>query len=214
MDIIRLKNNYPEGINFLLTGVGGQGTILASNVLAELGMALGFDVKKAEIHGMSQRGGNVISYIRWGEQVYSPIITRGEADIILAFEKLEALRSIEQIKPDGMILINDYAIVPVTVSSGLSEYPDDENIQESMRKFTANAYWVKGQEIAEEIGYPKASNVVLLGALTSLLEIDPNEVLRVIAARIPPKYYSFNEKAFNAGIMSIQKKSDEEPIIR
>jgi len=93
MDIKQLKNKYPEGINFLLTGVGGQGTILASNVLADLGMALGFDVKKAEIHGMSQRGGNVISYIRWGEHVYSPIITKGEADIILAFEKLEALRS-------------------------------------------------------------------------------------------------------------------------
>ncbi|MBE0684382.1 MAG: indolepyruvate oxidoreductase subunit beta [Anaerolineaceae bacterium] len=208
MDINRLKNIYPDGINFLLTGVGGQGTILASNVLADLGMALGFDVKKAEIHGMSQRGGNVISYIRWGEHVYSPIITKGEADIILAFEKLEALRSIEQIRPDGMILINNYAIVPVTVSSGSSEYPDDENIQESMQKYTSNTYWVKGQDIAEEIGYPKASNVVLLGALTALLAIDPKVVLRVIAARIPQKYYTFNEKAFEAGYKSIQKQSD------
>lgn len=208
MDIKQLKNNYPYGINFLLTGVGGQGTILASNVLADLGMALGFDVKKAEIHGMSQRGGNVISYIRWGEHVYSPIITKGEADIILAFEKLEALRSIEQIKSDGMILINDYAIVPVTVSSGTSEYPDDETIQESMQKFTSNTYWVKGQDIAEEIGYPKASNVVLLGALTSLLEIDPKEILRVIATRIPHKYYAFNQQAFDSGYRSIQKRSN------
>jgi indolepyruvate ferredoxin oxidoreductase beta subunit len=208
MDIKQLKNNYPKGINFLLTGVGGQGTILASNVLADLGMALGFDVKKAEIHGMSQRGGNVISYIRWGEHVFSPIITQGEADIILAFEKLEALRSIEQIKPDGMILINDYAIVPVTVSSGSSEYPDDENIQENMQKFTSKAYWVKGQDIAEEIGYPKASNVVLLGALTALLAIDPKEVLSVIATRIPQKYYAFNEQAFGSGYKSIQKRSN------
>ncbi|PKO06905.1 MAG: hypothetical protein CVU41_04605 [Chloroflexi bacterium HGW-Chloroflexi-3] len=208
MDIKQLNNNYPGGINFLLTGVGGQGTILASNVLADLGMALGFDVKKAEIHGMSQRGGNVISYIRWGEHVYSPIITSGEADIILAFEKLEALRSIEQIRPDGMILINDYAIVPVTVSAGLSEYPDNENIQESIEKFTSNAYWVKGQDIAEEIGYPKASNVVLLGALTALLAIGPKDVLRVIATRIPQKYYSYNEKAFDAGYKSMLKKSD------
>ncbi|PKO11391.1 MAG: hypothetical protein CVU40_01225 [Chloroflexi bacterium HGW-Chloroflexi-2] len=208
MDIKQLKNKYPEGINFLLTGVGGQGTILASNVLADLGMALGFDVKKAEIHGMSQRGGNVISYIRWGEHVYSPIITKGEADIILAFEKLEALRSIEQISPDGMILINDYAIVPVTVSSGLSVYPDDENIQESLQKFTSNTYWVKGQDIAEEIGYPKASNVVLLGALTALLAIDPKEVLKVIAARISQKYISFNEQAFDSGYKTIQKRPD------
>ena len=208
MDIKQLKNKYPEGINFLLTGVGGQGTILASNVLADLGMALGFDVKKAEIHGMSQRGGNVISYIRWGEHVYSPIITKGEADIILAFEKLEALRSIEQISPDGMILINDYAIVPVTVSSGLSVYPDDENIQESLQKFTSNTYWVKGQDIAEEIGYPKASNVVLLGALTALLAIGPKEVLKVIAARISQKYISFNEQAFDSGYKTIQKRPD------
>jgi indolepyruvate ferredoxin oxidoreductase beta subunit len=208
MDIKQLKNKYPEGINFLLTGVGGQGTILASNVLADLGMALGFDVKKAEIHGMSQRGGNVISYIRWGEHVYSPIITKGEADIILAFEKLEALRSIEQISPDGMILINDYAIVPVTVSSGMSVYPDDENIQESLQKFTSNTYWVKGQDIAEEIGYPKASNVVLLGALTALLAIDPKEVLKVIAARISQKYISFNEQAFDSGYKTIQKRPD------
>jgi indolepyruvate ferredoxin oxidoreductase beta subunit len=208
MDIKQLKNKFPDGINFLLTGVGGQGTILASNVLADLGMALGFDVKKAEIHGMSQRGGNVISYIRWGEHVYSPIITKGEADIILAFEKLEALRSIEQISPDGMILINDYAIVPVTVSSGLSVYPDDENIQESLQKFTSNTYWVKGQDIAEEIGYPKASNVVLLGALTALLAIDPKEVLKVIAARISQKYISFNEQAFDSGYKTIQKRPD------
>ena len=192
-------SKYPNGINFLLTGVGGQGTILASNVLADLGMSLGFDVKKAEIHGMSQRGGNVISYIRWGEHVYSPIITKGQADIILAFEKLEALRSVEQLKPDGLMLINDYAIVPVTVSSGMSDYPEDNHIQENMEKFTSSAYWVKGQDLAEEVGFPKASNVVLLGALTTFLEIEPQTILDVIATKIPQKYYSLNEQAFYAG---------------
>jgi indolepyruvate ferredoxin oxidoreductase beta subunit len=206
MDINGLMGKYPNGINFLLTGVGGQGTILASNVLAELGMSLGFDVKKAEIHGMSQRGGNVISYIRWGEHVYSPIITKGEADIVLAFEKLEALRAVEQIKPDGLMVINDYAIVPVTVSSGMSEYPEDDHIQETMEKFTSNVYWVKGQDLAEEIGYPKASNVVLVGALTMLLEIDPEAVLNVIASKIPQKYYSFNKKAFYAGLNNLKTK--------
>ena len=203
-----LMSKYPNGINFLLTGVGGQGTILASNVLADLGMSLGFDVKKAEIHGMSQRGGNVISYIRWGEHVYSPIITKGEADIIIAFEKLEALRSVEQLKPDGLILINDYAIVPVTVSSGLSEYPMDIDIQESMEKFTSSVYWVKGQDLAEEIGFPKASNVVLLGALTTLLDVEPQVALAVIATKIPEKYYSLNEKAFYAGYHMMKSKND------
>ena len=192
----------------MLTGVGGQGTILASNLLADLGLALGFDVKKAEIHGMSQRGGNVISYIRWGEHVFSPIISKGDADIIVAFEKLEAIRSIEQIKPEGLILINDYAIIPVTVSSGLSEYPDDENIRTAIHSFTSRDYWVKGLEIAEEIGYPKASNVVLLGALSALLGIDTKIFLKVIAARIPQKYYTFNETAFTRGQISIKDHSN------
>jgi indolepyruvate ferredoxin oxidoreductase beta subunit len=203
MDQKNLRKDYPDGVNFLLTGVGGQGTILASNVLADLGLSLGYDVKKAEIHGMSQRGGTVISYIRWGEQVFSPIISKGDADIIIAFEKLEALRSIEQIKPGGLLLINDYAIVPVTVSSGIFEYPEDEKIHKTIIPFTSNEFWVKGLDIAEEIGYPKASNVVLLGALSKLLGIDEQVFLKVIAARIPQKYYSFNELAFQNGSNSI-----------
>jgi indolepyruvate ferredoxin oxidoreductase beta subunit len=203
MDQKNLINKFPNGINFLLTGVGGQGTILASNVLADLGLGLGYDVKKAEIHGMSQRGGTVISYIRWGEQVFSPIISKGEADIIIGFEKLEALRSIDQIKPEGLVLINDYAIIPITVSAGIFEYPDDEKIRATLHKFTQNDYWVKGLEIAEEIGFPKASNVVLLGALSRLLEIDPQVFLKIIAARIPQKYYKENERAFKCGADSL-----------
>lgn len=203
MDQKNLINKFPNGINFLLTGVGGQGTILASNVLADLGLGLGYDVKKAEIHGMSQRGGTVISYIRWGEQVFSPIISKGEADIIIGFEKLEALRSIDQIKPEGLVLINDYAIIPITVSAGIFEYPDDEKIRATLHKFTQNDFWVKGLEIAEEIGFPKASNVVLLGALSRLLEIDPQVFLKIIAARIPQKYYKENERAFKFGADSL-----------
>ena len=190
---------YPEGINFLLTGVGGQGTILASNVLADLGLLLGFEVKKAEIHGMSQRGGTVISYIRWAKEVFSPIISKGEADIIVAFEKLEALRAVEQIKPDGLILVNDYEIIPVTVSSGLSKYPSDQEIKQIIHNYTTKDYWVRGIQIAEEIGYPKASNVVLLGALAKLLEIDKEKILTVIRSKIPPKYLPANEEAFAKG---------------
>ena len=194
-----VDQKYPEGINFLLTGVGGQGTILASNVLADLGLSLGFDVKKAEIHGMSQRGGTVISYIRWAKEVFSPIISKGEADIIVAFEKLEALRAVEQIKPGGLILINDYEIVPVTVSSGLSKYPTDQEIKQIIHNYTTKDYWVRGMQIAEEIGYPKASNVVLLGALAKLLEIDKEKILSVIRNKIPAKYLPANEEAFAKG---------------
>ena len=167
LNIINLFVTKPNGIKFLLTGVGGQGTILASNLLADLGLKLEYDVKKAEIHGMSQRGGNVVSFVRWGKEVHSPIITKGEADIVVAFEKLEGLRMIDQIKIDGLCLINNYSIVPVTVSSGLSNYPDDQTIQNSIQSFTTNSHWINGLEIAEEIGYPKASNVVLLGALSA-----------------------------------------------
>ncbi len=107
-----------QDIRFMLTGVGGQGTLLASNVLAEVGMALGYDVKKAEVHGMSQRGGSVISHVRWGEHVFSPIVPDGEADVLISFEKLEALRYLRGLKPGGLALVNDHEIGPVTGSSG------------------------------------------------------------------------------------------------
>ena len=205
MSSTTLMNKFPNGIKFLLTGVGGQGTILASNLLADLGLALDYDVKKAEIHGMSQRGGTVVSYVRWGKEVYSPIISKGEADIVIGFEKLEGLRMVEQIKRNGLFLINNYSIVPVTVSSGLSDYPDDQAIQNSIELYTPNNYWINGLEIAEEIGYPKASNVVLLGGLSALMSLDTDLFLQVLAARIPAKYFDFNEKAFLAGFKTMQE---------
>lgn len=193
-----------ETLSFLLVGVGGQGTILASNVLAELGIALGYDVKKAEVHGMSQRGGSVISHLRWGPQVFSPIISKGEADIIVAFEKLEALRFVDQIRPDGVILVNDYEIVPVTVSSGAAIYPDDKSIWESVNLFTDRNYWIKGVEIAEELGNVKVSNVVVLGALSALMGMDADQWLPVISSRVPVKYQELNRLAFQQGREAIR----------
>ncbi len=204
MDMNNFKRIYPDGIKFLLTGVGGQGTILASNVLAELGLLIGLDVKKAEIHGMSQRGGTVTSYIRWAETVYSPIISKGEADFIVAFEKLEALRAIDQLKPGGTILINDYAIIPVTVSSGMTDYPSDEEIKEKIHDFTSHDHWVKGMLIAEELGNSKVSNVAILGALSKILDLDQELFLKVIASKIPEKYRSVNELSFKQGWDSIR----------
>jgi indolepyruvate ferredoxin oxidoreductase beta subunit len=201
----QLSQLYPDGIKFLLTGVGGQGTILASNVLADLGLSLGFDVKKAEIHGMSQRGGTVTSYIRWAEKVFSPIISKGEADIIIAFEKLEAIRAIDQLKQDGIILINDYAIVPVTVSSGSGKYPTNEEIKEKIHLLTKRDYWVPGMQIAEELGNAKVSNVAILGALSQLLGIDKEAFLKVISSKIPEKYRSLNELSFIQGWESVLK---------
>jgi len=202
----KLNQLYPDGIKFLLTGVGGQGTILASNVLADLGLSLGYDVKKAEIHGMSQRGGTVISYIHWAEKVFSPIISKGEADIIIAFEKLEAIRAIDQLKQGGIILVNDYAIIPVTVSSGSAKYPADEEIKEKIQLFTNRDYWVPGMQIADDLGNAKVSNVAILGALSKLLELDKELFLKIITGKIPEKFRAVNELSFDQGRESIRKE--------
>jgi indolepyruvate ferredoxin oxidoreductase beta subunit len=205
MEKQKLMQTYPNGINFLLTGVGGQGTILASNVLADLGMMLGFDVKKAEVHGMSQRGGTVTSYIRWAEKVYSPIISQGEADIIIAFEKLEAIRAIDQIKKGGIILINDYSIIPVTVSSGNAVYPSDDTIIEKIHSFTNRDYWIKGMQIADELGNSKVSNVAVLGALSHILNIEKETFLKSIVDKIPVHLRAVNQASFGKGWDSIRK---------
>src|SRR5512135_1750331 len=131
----------PNSLNFVLVGVGGQGTLLASDVLAELGLKLGYDVKKAEVHGMSQRGGSVVSHLRWGEQVFAPVIARGEADFLVAFEKLEAARFIELLRPGGTVLVNDTCIEPATVSAGGPAYPDDDSIRTALAQVTPNAVW-------------------------------------------------------------------------
>lgn len=188
-----------EEIRFLLTGVGGQGTLLASNVLAEVGMALGYDVKKAEVHGMSQRGGSVVSHVRWGEKVFSPIIPDGEGDILLAFEKLEAIRFVRGLKPGGLALINEYEIVPVTVSSGPGEYPPDEEIYAAFDALKATVKRIPAIAIAEELGSAKVANVVMLGALSRLMNHPSKTWMEVIERRVPAKFVDLNRKAFQAG---------------
>ncbi len=189
----------PEGINFVLVGVGGQGTLLASDILAELGLRLGFDVKKAEVHGMSQRGGSVTSHLRWAPHVFSPIIPAGEADILLAFEKLEAVRFIGQLKPNGLVLVNDYAIEPLSVQTGGIPYPEDEEIRRRLEQVTPNVNWVKGMNIAEALGNTRTANVVLLGALSALLDIDTGHWDAVLELRVPARHLELNRRAFQAG---------------
>jgi indolepyruvate ferredoxin oxidoreductase, beta subunit len=186
-------------LNFVLVGVGGQGTILASDVLAELGLKLGYDVKKAEVHGMSQRGGSVVSHLRWGLQVYAPVIARGEADYLIAFEKLEAVRFIDLLKPGGTVLVNDTSIAPATVSAGSAIYPADDALQAALAAAQAKAVWIKGMEIAEGLGNSKAANVVLLGALSALLGLDAAAWDEVLALRVPAKHLELNRRAFQAG---------------
>jgi len=188
-----------SNINFLLVGVGGQGTLLASDILADLGIRLGYDVKKAEIHGMSQRGGSVTSYVRWGEQVHSPIIGKGEVDILVAFEKLEALRYIDQLRPGGSVLVNDQAIEPITVKAGDIKYPGDEMVRATLAGAARTVYWVNGDEIAASVGNAKTANVAILGALSALLDTPEKEWLKAVRAHVPEKHLAVNDKAFLAG---------------
>jgi len=191
-----------QNINILLVGVGGQGTILASNILAELGIKLGYDVKKAEVHGMSQRGGSVISHVRWGHEVFSPIIAKGQADVLVAFEKMEVVRYIDILKSEGLVLTNDHAILPITVSAGSRSYPKNEIIRARVSNVTKNGYWVDGMGIAKKLGNSRTANVVLLGALSSLLEMQSEPWLEIMEARIPPKFIDINRDAFAAGRMA------------
>jgi indolepyruvate ferredoxin oxidoreductase beta subunit len=186
--------------NFLLAGVGGQGTILASNILAEVGLAAGYDVKKSEVHGMAQRGGSVNTHVRWDAQhVYSPLIGLGEADVLLVFEAAEALRYAEFLRPGGVAVVNRLVIKPITVSSGGAHYPTEEELLATYRQLTDRLHMVPGTAIAEEMGNPRAANVVLLGATSTFLDLPVETWLGVIEARVPPKHVELNRKAFLRG---------------
>jgi len=189
-----------KSYNFLLAGVGGQGTILASDVLAEVALAAGFDVKKSEVHGMAQRGGSVNTHIRWdAEQVHSPLIGLGEADALLVFEEAEALRYAEFLKPGGAAIVNCHAIKPITVTSGGAEYPTEAQVRALYAEVTERFHLIPGTAIAEELGNVRTANVVLLGALSSLLEVPAETWLGVLDKRVPPKYVDLNRQAFLRG---------------
>jgi indolepyruvate ferredoxin oxidoreductase beta subunit len=185
----------------LLVGVGGQGTILASKILSEGLVSVGHDVKMSEIHGMSQRGGNVSTQIRYGDKVNSPIIGKGEADIIVAFEKIEALRWLEYLKPGGKMIINDFEIPPAPVLMGAASYP--EGILEELSG-KADVTTLRAGEIAEKMGNARVMNIVLLGATVRAIAavsdaIDGvcwDEILR---ANIKPAFFEINSKAFTMG---------------
>jgi indolepyruvate ferredoxin oxidoreductase, beta subunit len=189
-----------KSYNFLLAGVGGQGTILASDVLAEVALAAGYDVKKSEVHGMAQRGGSVNTHVRWDEEkVYSPLVGLGEADILLAFEEAEALRYARFLRPGGAVIINQQAIAPITVTSGGATYPTEDEVVNTYQALTDRIYLVSGMEVARELGNARAANVVLLGTLSALLDVPPETWLGVIEGRVPPKYLELNRQAFWRG---------------
>ena len=182
--------------NILIVGVGGQGSILASNILSIGLIEAGFDVKMAEVHGMSQRGGSVSSQVRYGEKVFSPIIIKGEADIIVAFELMEALRWIEYLKPDGKIIVNDYKIAPISITSKGIEYP--KNIMEELES-KVEVYLIDGYKYANEIGNSKVMNTIMLGALLKFLNLEEINFEEIIKSAVKEKFIDVNIKALNYG---------------
>lgn len=188
-----------ETVNFLITGVGGQGTVLASDILAAVGLAAGYDVKKSDILGLAVRGGAVVGHVRWGERVHSPIVPEGRVDYLIAFEILECLRWLNQVKPDGKVLVNQQEIHPVTVSSGFATYPDPETVEKALQATTPYVYRIPGLEIAQGLGNTRVLNIVLLGALSALLEVEPDIWEGVIRDRVPERYADLNLRAFRKG---------------
>ena len=183
--------------NVLIVGVGGQGVILASNALSEVAMARGFDVKKNEAHGQSQRGGTVPSHIRYGAKVYSSIITRGQAHIVLAFEELEGLRFAHFLKSDGILILNRQRIYPPRVSSGLDRYPED--IPRLLRENGVGTIEVDALGIARELGNPVVVSTVLLGVLSRYLEFSGKEWTEALSRLAPEGHRALNLRAFEAG---------------
>ncbi len=184
-------------LNISLVGVGGQGTLLASEILCRVALLTGRDVKKSEVHGMAQRGGSVVSQVRIGDKVLSPLIATGATDFLVAFEELEALRFAHFLRPGGVALVNEQEIRPVTVSTGQAEWPED--LPERLRSVFPRLVPVPGLAIATTLGNVRVVNVVMIGALASHLPIEERIWRESISALVPPKVLDLNLKAFEAG---------------
>nr|WP_300677700.1 indolepyruvate oxidoreductase subunit beta [uncultured Acetatifactor sp.] len=182
--------------NIMIVGVGGQGTLLTSRILGNLAIHTGFDVKLSEVHGMAQRGGSVVTFVRYGEQVAEPIVEEGCADVLIAFERLEALRYLHFLKKDGVVIVNDWRIDPITVVTGTAQYPED--ILDTLRA-ARKTIAVKATEKSIEMGAPKAFNVVVLGAAARYVGFEKEDWLKVIEQTVPPKTVEVNRRAFEEG---------------
>ena len=183
--------------NVMIVGVGGQGTLLASKLLGRLLLKKGYDVKVSEVHGMSQRGGSVVTYVRYGEKVYSPVVDKGEADFIISFEMLEAARWVEYLKKGGTIVTNTQEINPMPVIIGAAEYP--QNLAEKIAEKGINIEAFDALSLAEEAGTSKAVNLVLLGRISKYFDSTDEEWMDAIEKSVPAKFLELNKKAFSLG---------------
>ena len=183
--------------NIMIVGVGGQGTLLTSRILGGLALAGGYDVKLSEVHGMAQRGGSVVTYVRYGENVAEPIVEEGQADVIIAFEKLEALRYAHFLKKDGALIVNDWRIDPMPVVIGAAEYP--QGVLDALKASGANITALDALSMAMDAGSSKAVNVVLMGVLAQHMDLSRDVWDRALEETVPPKFLEMNKLAFSLG---------------
>lgn len=185
-----------ETKNIMIVGVGGQGTLLTSRILGGITRQAGYDVKISEVHGMAQRGGSVVTYVRYGEAVAEPIVEEGQADVLIAFERLEALRYAHFLKKDGVLIVNDLRMDPMTVSAGLAEYPEGiiETLKESHKVIAVDA-----QAAAKKLGNARVFNTIIVGVAARHMDFAKEDWIQVIEATVPPKTIDINKKAFDAG---------------
>ncbi len=188
-----------ENINFLFVGVGGQGILTASDIAAQVGIDLGLEAKKSEVHGFSQRGGVVESHVRWAPQVGSPTCEKGTVDFLVTFELLEAARWVEWLRPGGTVVVNQQRIVPMSVSVGDATYPPQEEIMAALGERAGRVVAVDGLALATQAGTVRAVNTVVLGALSALLDTPPQVWEEAIVRRVPPRYTDVNRVAFKLG---------------
>ena len=181
----------------MIVGVGGQGTLLASRILGSVLLAQGYDVKVSEVHGMSQRGGSVVTYVKYGDEVFSPVIEKGEADVIIAFEQLEAARWLPYLKKGGRLIMSTQKLDPMPVITGAAEYP--ESIIESLKSAGVDVTAVDALSLAEQAGSPKASNVVLMGVVSAKTDFDESLWQDALEQCVPTKFLALNQKAFTLG---------------
>lgn len=186
-----------ETKNIMIVGVGGQGSLLASKLLGHLLLSQGYDVKVSEVHGMSQRGGSVVTYVRYGDKVYSPVIDKGEADYIVSFEILEAARWLPFLKKDGQIVTNTQQIDPMPVITGAAEYPED--LVNKLKATGAKVDALDCLSLAEQAGSAKAVNIVLLGRLSHYFDLPDEAWMKSLEANVPAKFLEMNKKAFELG---------------
>jgi indolepyruvate ferredoxin oxidoreductase beta subunit len=191
------KESFLKVFNILIAGVGGQGVLLTSKIIAEAALLQGLDVKQSEVHGMAQRGGSVLSQVRFGEKVFSPIVTEGEADLLIGFEPLETARYLHFLREGGAVVYNTRPIGTIGVSIGKEAYPQD--IHETITKNAPLVHPFDATNVAVEVGEKRAVNLVLLGAALRFLPLDPSVVDNAITNSVPKKLLDLNRKAFQAG---------------